>query len=183
MRIATMSNPEPRYHFYARKEVPLSLGVLHEQLDYDPATGDFTRRLGTVKGQLAGSVNRNTGYHYINIQGIRYAGQHLAWMYAFGEWPAGSIIEHIDGNKTNNRLANLYDRTRGIYAASMARIGVLRRSVPKSERSIVRNPKGGFRAWTASYGGIPLGTYETRAEAIAAYEEVAGHLKLRSRAA
>jgi hypothetical protein len=170
-----LQSDDRRIRFKARKEVPLSVGDLHTRLDYNPETGLFTHRLGAVKGLTAGCPHKVTGYVYLKIADIQYAVQHLVWMYAFGEWPAGSCILHLDGNKTNNRIDNLYDYTRDLYAASRARIGVLRPEPQESCRSITRNPKGGFRPWTALYRGVALGTYETRAAAIEAYEEVAEH--------
>lgn len=85
---------------------------LHEVLDYSPFTGDFVWKVqrGLEKaGVLAGSVSR-TGYLVIHIDRKRYRSHRLAWLYVHGKWPNGTI-DHIDGDKMNNRIGNLREAT------------------------------------------------------------------------
>jgi hypothetical protein len=85
---------------------------LRESLDYDPATGVFTRRL--VKGgykvdDVAGS-NNGRGYTIIRVDGRGYSAHRLAWLYVIGEWPIGDL-DHINGDKADNRFCNLREAT------------------------------------------------------------------------
>jgi HNH endonuclease/AP2 domain len=88
----------------------LTSARLREVLDYDPATGLFTRRIasGRVKaGDIAGGADRN-GHIRIFVDGRLHAAHRLVWLHVFGAWPALDI-DHIDGARNNNRLANLRD--------------------------------------------------------------------------
>lgn len=89
----------------------LTQARLRELLDYDPATGLFVRR--AVEGlqerwhdKPAGYVLR--GYLVITVDGRKYRAHRLAWLYIHGKWPEQEI-DHRDGNKLNNRIANLRD--------------------------------------------------------------------------
>jgi len=75
-------------------------------LDYRPQTGIFvwTKNAGNVKaGKIAGVVLN--GYRRINIGDDCYLGHHLAWLFVHGEWP--KAIDHINGNRDDNRIDNL----------------------------------------------------------------------------
>jgi hypothetical protein len=87
-----------------------SLERVTELLSYDAVTGLFTWRMdrGPVRsGDVAGSPNKH-GYIQIQIDGVKHRSQRLAWLLTHGSWPSG-VIDHIDGDVTNNRLENLRD--------------------------------------------------------------------------
>ncbi len=56
-------------------------------------------------GSLAGCINK-LGYRQICIGGSAYRAHRLVWLLAYGEWPA-LHIDHINGDKSDNRLQNL----------------------------------------------------------------------------
>jgi hypothetical protein len=73
---------------------------------YDPETGIFssvsTRHLGKPIG-----VERH-GYWYVSICGRAYRAARLAWFYVHGTWPKNHI-DHINGDRRDDRIANLRD--------------------------------------------------------------------------
>ena len=82
---------------------------LRELLDYDPASGEFANRtrraIHSKIGAKAGCVAAN-GYVYIGVDRGRYTAHRLAWLHVTGEWPNGHI-DHLNGVRTDNRIANL----------------------------------------------------------------------------
>jgi hypothetical protein len=86
---------------------------LKEVLNYDPDTGIFTWAFKytrtIVVGRVAGHQNKKTGRVNIRI-GRNYKAHRLAWLYTYGKWPDGEI-DHINGNSSDNRIANLRDVT------------------------------------------------------------------------
>ena len=57
---------------------------------------------------MAGSVH-STGYVRIGIDGRKYTSHRLAWLYVHGVWPSDQI-DHINRNRSDNRIANLRER-------------------------------------------------------------------------
>lgn len=81
-----------------------------ELLSYCKISGEFKwkkKRRGVKTGIALGTDN-GFGYKRITVLGRSYYAHRLAWFYCYGEWPAGEI-DHIDGNKANNTIANLRD--------------------------------------------------------------------------
>jgi hypothetical protein len=86
----------------------LTLDRLRELLHYNPETGVFTRKTGSRAfkvGEEAGYVNTD-GYRRLMIEWKRYQAHRLAWLYMTGDWPTKEI-DHINGDKSDNRFSNL----------------------------------------------------------------------------
>ena len=83
---------------------------LHELFDYNPKTGELTWKINPspkVKtGCQVGSL-KGSGYIYTRIKGSAYRVHRLVWMWQYGKDPGSLDIDHINGNKTDNRIDNL----------------------------------------------------------------------------
>ena len=78
---------------------------LHEMFEYKD--GNLYRKISlgrTKAGDKVGFVN-NKGYVSVNIDKKCIALHRIVWVMQHGEMPA--LIDHIDGNRQNNRIENL----------------------------------------------------------------------------
>lgn len=85
---------------------------LRELLSYDPSTGLFTTLVRRGQKSKVGHVEYRMdvlGYRTVTLDGKQYRQHRLVWLYVHGVWP--NIIDHADGDKTNNRLGNLRNAT------------------------------------------------------------------------
>ena len=82
---------------------------LKQEVYYDQKTGIFTwlkthkysnKKIGNVCGSL------DNGYIRMCIYKQRHHAHQLAWLYIYGEYRLDAI-DHINGNKTDNRICNL----------------------------------------------------------------------------
>jgi hypothetical protein len=69
----------------------------------------FYRQIRKGHRALAGGP-ANTGYWRVNINGKKYQAHRLIYLMFNGHMPM--LIDHIDGDKTNNRIENLRAATR-----------------------------------------------------------------------
>lgn len=78
-------------------------------LNYEPKTGCMTwlESRGRIKaGDIAGNTHVN-GYRRLSIDGKEQLCHRLAWEAVHGEIPAGLVIDHINGDRGDNRIQNL----------------------------------------------------------------------------
>jgi hypothetical protein len=145
----------------------LTAEKLRALLDYDPNTGEFRwtkdRKGGARKGSVAGYLD-DMGYVRIGIDNERHRGHQLAWLHAHGVWPIHDI-DHIDGERANNQLANLRDVPRRVNlenqrTAKRGRSGLLGVTA-RDGRFVAQIRVRGVHRY--------LGRYDTAEEAHAAY--------------
>ncbi|MNQ87894.1 AP2 domain protein [compost metagenome] len=83
---------------------------LKEVLAYDPLSGGFVwlkrpNKLSNIK-RLTEADKLRGKYKEVSINNKKYKSHRLVWLYAYGEFPKG-MVDHIDGNRLNNRVENL----------------------------------------------------------------------------
>ncbi len=144
---------------------------LRDLLSYDADTGHFVWKVTVAQGVKAGRVAGSTsvwGYRTIQVLGRSYRAHRLAWLYVYGEWPS-AYIDHINGNRSDNRIANLRDVPRNVNAQNQRRpqknnkcglLGVSWHSQARKWVAQIQRPSGGKKC---------LGLFETPEAAHEAY--------------
>lgn len=91
--------------------------LLQQALAYDPETGVFCWLVNRGRfakiGAVAGATN-GRGYRTVKVYGKQFYAHRLAWLLSFGEVSEDIEIDHIDGDKSNNKLANLRAVTKAV---------------------------------------------------------------------
>lgn len=152
----------------------LTQETLQQLFYYDSETGSFTR-LRDASNVKAGRITgcNSNGYKVISINKKLYYAHRLAWLYVYGTWPAKDI-DHINCNKSDNRLCNLREAT---HSQNKCNIGRKRNN--KSGYKGVSWHKGA-KKWDAKIRAngsrIYIGLFDTAEEASEAYERYARNL-------
>lgn len=79
---------------------------LREKLRYDPETGIFTFARGKRRGKVAGTAHDARGFLKVSIDNERHLLHRLAWLWMTG-LHAPVSVEHINGDRSDNRWVNL----------------------------------------------------------------------------
>ena len=89
----------------------LTAEIARQFLSYDPQSGSLTWLVsrGTVKAGTIVCKISNRGYITVKLLGKTYQAHRIAWLITHGEWPI--TIDHINRQKTDNRLVNLRNAT------------------------------------------------------------------------
>jgi len=84
---------------------------LCKKLFYESESGKFY----WLNGKLAGCLDRY-GYRRITVDNRHYGAHRLAWLFVNGEFPVGEL-DHINGDKDDNRICNLriVDRSENLH--------------------------------------------------------------------
>lgn len=146
-----------------RYNLTIAADRLRELLDYEPETGHFRWRVyrnsKCKPGTLAG-YKMKQGYWCIEINGVAYLAHRLAWLHTTGAWPE-ELVDHINGDKADNRWCNLREASERQNAWHRPREGV--------HRLKGRHSKPFASAISPNGKRIHLGTFNTAEEARAAY--------------
>ena len=147
---------------FSDKHNLVTQSYLKTLLYYDSETGLFkwvNSKRGLPANCIAGRTNPK-GYRVIGINTKIYMAHRLVWLYVYGEWPLLEL-DHIDGNKDNNRINNLREATRSQNQRNMG----AHKDSKSGVKGIHLTQNGRYRAT------ISLGTFGTLEEAKLAYNE------------
>jgi hypothetical protein len=142
------------------KEHSISHELASSLIDYNKYTGSFKWKVSQGKakaGSEAGTVQ--AGYKKLTIAYEQIKLHRLAWFLVHGVWPSGQI-DHIDGNKLNNQIANLRDVSMSV---NMQNRYAMRKKSSGLPYGVRLHKNGKYKA------SITVGTFDSAEEASAAY--------------
>ena len=149
-------------------------------LSYDPETGDIKWVRHPSKrrkdGVCATHLNKVHGYLSVCFAYKVHQAHRIAWLLHYGDFPAG-VIDHINGDMTDNRLSNLRAVT---HAENMQN---QRRAHKNNKVGFlgVGELRGKFRARINVNGRqVYLGAFDSPEEARDAYLEAKGRLHIQA---
>lgn len=134
----------------------LTQSEVREILSYDASTGRFSWKSsgrGRKAGQ-AGAIGGN-GYRQITVRGRKYQAHRLVFLYETGRFPCGDV-DHINGNRDDNRLANLRSASRSL---NMQNQHVIQARSKSGVRGVCWHKAA--RKWAARIGTSYLGLFDT----------------------
>jgi hypothetical protein len=114
--------PFSKRKFTAERKQEVTAEVVRSMIAYEPETGALTwvqsPRYGIPVGSPVGCIN-GRGYVVVTLLGKKFTGHRLAWLLHHGEWPR-EVIDHINRNPSDNRIANLRDVSQAVNLKNRA---------------------------------------------------------------
>ena len=144
---------------------------LKKLLDYDPETGFFKWKIANsyrIKiGDVAGYINGSdgSGYIIITVSNKPYGAHRLAWLYTHGKFPEDQI-DHINKDKTDNRLVNL----RAVSGKENARNKFIPTNNTSGHIGVIWHAKN--NRWIVKVSKVYYGSFECKPDAITKAKEV-----------
>lgn len=84
--------------------------LISQYIDYCPIEGIGRWKVGLTNsikaGDIVGHLHRG-GYWRLAFQQNVYAAHRIFWLLYYKQDPGDKVIDHIDGNTTNNKINNL----------------------------------------------------------------------------
>lgn len=136
--------------------------------DYDPQTGICTLKVDRKKARAGEPIDERykykRGYILIGLKGKPHLLHRLIWLWMTGEHPSDEI-DHINGDKLDNRWENLRNVTRAEQMWNRAPWGKHSSSI-----GVRQVPSGRWSAHLSVHGEkLYLGTFDTEQRAHEAY--------------
>lgn len=72
----------------------------------DSFSGKGNKKLQVIAGSVAGSLNQS-GQYEVWFEGRLHQCHRIVYQLCIGELPDDKLIDHIDGNRSNNKIENL----------------------------------------------------------------------------
>ncbi len=95
---------EEKYNTGNPRPIPENIG---EYFKYDPCTGSLTWKIKTIRrdvGEVAGNISKN-GYRQVGFNKKRFKCHRICYFIYYKKQPL--IIDHINGDRSDNRIKNL----------------------------------------------------------------------------
>jgi hypothetical protein len=155
---------------------------LKECFDYNEESGELIRRERPLHhfknsrimnfnntqfgNKVAGRIDK-AGYCRVKIDGRTCAAHRIIWKWYYGVDPV-DFIDHINGDKSDNRISNLRDIERGSNAINLSK---LKECNSTGYTGVAKARNGRYRSYTNVDGKQKcIGTYGTPEEAALARE-------------
>lgn len=135
--------------------------------DYDKDRGVLVVRVSNSNRSTVGKVPscNSSGYVRIRVDTILYKRSRVIWLHQTGRWPINHI-DHINGNRSDDRIENLRDVSRKTNQQNM------RKAYSTSSTGLIGSHAHGqkYRAEISLNGkNVHLGVFETAINAHEAY--------------
>lgn len=180
--VGKATDDRPRFNDLVNPEVTPS--TLRELLSYNPKTGDMRWKRRSRKwcksdgtrdrwnnlyaGKLVSNKTASIAYAHVCVLGTTYPVHRVAYAIAHGNWPDGHI-DHINGDRFDNRLSNL----RVVTIQENARN--TKRPVTNTSGVVGVHWSKAARKWRANIRVdqklIHLGSFDSKADAVKARAE------------